>query len=152
MALSLPSQNLRTATKLVETRISLTGAFAFERTFRARIAAPAGSCDAAWPWGRTPPGGGGVTVPGVELFGVGFSSTMGLSGSFIDGGVAGSWKAVVTPFGICATGRPGAPDVRNDWSAGFLRAMEELLNCKLESGGRSMLAWVLEFRSKVGRF
>ena len=33
MALSLPSQNLRTATKLVETRISLTGAFAFESTF-----------------------------------------------------------------------------------------------------------------------
>ena len=91
-------------------------------------------------------------MPGVELFGVGFSSTIGLSGSFIEGGVAGSWKAVVTPFGMCATGRPGAPDVRNDWSAGFLRAMELLLNCKLESGGRSMLALVLEFRSKVGRF
>jgi len=30
--------------------------------------------------------------------------------------------------------------------------MELLLNCKLESGGRSMLALVLEFRSKVGRF
>ena len=30
MALSLPSQNLRTATRLVETRISLTGAFAFD--------------------------------------------------------------------------------------------------------------------------
>ena len=64
MALSLPSQNLRTATKLVETRISLTGAFAFENDRGPRIAAPAGSCDAAWPWGRTLPGGGGVTVPG----------------------------------------------------------------------------------------
>ena len=63
------------------------------------------------------------------------------------GGVAGRWKAVVTPFGMCATGRPGAPDVRNDWSAGFFLAMDELLNCKLESGGRSMLALVLEFRS-----
>ena len=44
---------------------------------------------------KFPPGGGGVTVPGVELLGVGSFNTIGESGSFIDGGVAGSWNALM---------------------------------------------------------
>ena len=62
----------------------------------------------------------------------------------MDGGVPGSWKAVVTPLGMCRLGlAPGAPDVYNDCKAGFLRAMEEVLNCRWASGGRCSIVLVL---------
>lgn len=116
-----------------------------DRIFRARIAAPTGDRSGVWPWGRILlVEGGGVIVPELALVGVGSLSTIGESGSRMDGGVPGSWKAVVTPAGMCKLGRaPGAPDVFKDCRAGFLRAILDVLNCRWASGGRCSIVLVL---------